>query len=190
MDSLKLPPELDKLLSDLISLRNYLRDDVKFRFNRVNPFVEDLFSWEEKGRKWSGKDCVIYDSATIVGDVEIGNNVWVGPFCNIDGTGKLKIGEGTTIASGCQILTHDTVKSTLSKGRHRYEYSFTSIGKFCFIGTKAVVLRGTTIGDHCLVGACSLINESFPSFSIIVGSPAKRVGEVLLTDNDVELIYY
>ena len=41
----------------------------------------------------------IYDSTTVVGDVKIGENTWIGPFCSIDGGGGLEIGENCDITS-------------------------------------------------------------------------------------------
>lgn len=178
------------LLDELRRLHYELRDFTKKKYNRINPFSEDLFSWEEKGSFWAGKNVVIYDSAAIVGDVEIGDNTWVGPYCDLDGTGKLKIGDFCTIAAGTQILTHDTVRYYLSGGKCEYEHAPTTIGSYCFIGAHSIILKGSSIGNHCLVSANSLVNKSFEDFSIIAGVPAKKIGIVKLVDNKVELEFF
>jgi len=160
------------------------------KYNRVNPFLEDLTDWKEKGRFCTGKNNVtIYDSTTIIGDVQIEDNVWIGPFCILDGSSELLIGEYTSVATGCQILTHDTIRNSLSGGKEPYEQAPVSIGKCCFIGTHSIVLKGTTIGDHCLVSANSVVHGSFEDFSIIGGSPAIKIGEVKLTKRRVRLVY-
>ena len=40
--------------------------------------------------------------------ITLGNDVWVGYFCLIDGSGGLTIGNNVTISSGVHVLTHDS----------------------------------------------------------------------------------
>ena len=47
------------------------------------------------------------------------------------------------------------------------------IGDHCWIGTNAVLLAGTVLGDRCVVGAGSVVTKSFPAGSVIGGVPAK-----------------
>jgi acetyltransferase-like isoleucine patch superfamily enzyme len=166
-----------------------LRDFTKKKYDRVNPFVEDLFDWNEKANYYHSKNTTIYDSATVIGDVKIGENVWIGPHCMIDGTGGLTIGHHCDISVGVKIFTHDTVKRALTGGKHSTEFAPVVIGDCCFIGTDTVILKGVTLGDHCLVGANSLVNKGFPANSIIAGVPARKIGEVVIKNNDVQMIF-
>jgi acetyltransferase-like isoleucine patch superfamily enzyme len=50
------------------------------------------------------------------------------------------------------------------------------IGRDCWIGTKAVILRGTTIGEGSVVGAGSVVRGRFPARSVLAGTPARVVG--------------
>ena len=50
-----------------------------------------------------------------------------------------------------------------------------TIGNNVFIGTKAVILKGTTIGDNCIVGAGSVVRGTFPDGVVIAGNPAKVI---------------
>ena len=182
--------EKTELLRDIRALRSDLRDYTKAKYNRVNPFCEDIFDWKEKGKFCGGKDVTVYDSTTIIGDVQIGDKTWIGPFCMLDGSGSLKIGRNCSISTGVQILTHDTVKWALSGGKCGYEYGSSTIGDCCFIGTNSVILKDVKIGNHCLVGANSFVNKSFEDFAIIIGSPAKKVGRVEFEGDDVNLKYF
>lgn len=118
--------------------------------------------------------------AWILGNPEIGERVWIGAFCLIDGLhATLKIGRGTDISSGAKILTHSTVQRCISENRYpKVDSAPTEIGEFCFIGTNAVVLKGCNIGHHSVIGAGAVVLEDtkIPPYSLVVGIPAKIVG--------------
>jgi len=178
--------ERQKLLfQDLKKLQNELREETYAKHKRINPFYEDLCDWKERGFFWSkNRNVTIYNSATIVGDVIIGDNTWIGSFVSLDGTGGLEIGDNCSISSGCQILSHDTVFWALSGGKKDYSYAKTKIGNRCFLGTHSIVTKGVSIGDESVVGAGAVITKSFPSNSIIVGVPGKLVGKTIVSDID------
>lgn len=173
-----------QLWEDLRALHYGLRDSTREKFGRVNPFYEDLFDWKERGHYWTGEDNVtIYNSTTIVGDVRIGKNTWIGPFCALDGMGGLEIGEHCSIATGTIILTHDTVKWTVSGGRAAREYSPVKIGNYCFLAVGVTVARGVTIGDHSVVAAGAVVVRDVPSYSLAVGAPARVVARIHIGDD-------
>jgi hypothetical protein len=93
---------LEKLMNDLRTLHYHLRGETFKKYKRINPFCEDLFDWKERGAFWlkQNKGVTIYNTTTLVGDVEIGENTWIGPFCALDGTGGLSIGKNCSISSG------------------------------------------------------------------------------------------
>lgn len=181
---------LNQLRADLRALHEALRDETRERYGRINPFAEDLFEWRERGDYWTQDDrgVTIYNSTTVVGDVTIGANSWIGPFCSLDGTGGLTIGEHCSISAGCHLVSHDTVRWALSGGRQPYEYGPITIGDHCFLGLHVVVTRGITIGDQCLVTAGAVVTRDLPARSIAAGVPARVVGEVRVSDDgEVEL---
>jgi acetyltransferase-like isoleucine patch superfamily enzyme len=175
---------LTALWGDLRRLREHLRERTRLDYGRLNPFYEDLFEWKERGAYWLGEDkgVTIYNSTTVVGDVSIGKNTWVGPFCSLDGTGGLRIGKNCSISAGCQLLSHDTVKWALSGGREAYEYAPVSVGDCCFLGVHAVVVKGVSIGKHCLVAAGAVVTRDVPDYSIVAGVPARVIGAVRVAE--------
>lgn len=118
--------------------------------------------------------------AWIAGNPEIAENVWIGAFCLIDSLyAPLKIGRGVNVSSGAQILTHSTVRRCVSEKRYaQIESAPTEIGEFCFIGTNAVVLKGSKVGHHSVIGAGAVVAENsvIPPYSLVVGVPAKVIG--------------
>ena len=164
----------------------------KKRYCRINPTNEDLTNWKFKGEFIFGKNknITVYDSSSISGDVEVGENTWIGPFTAVDGTKPVKIGSYCSISSGVNIVSHDSVKWALSGGRLPYDSMPITIGNNCFIGTKAFIGKGVCLGDHCLVAAHAVVTTSFIERSIIAGIPAKKIGEVIVKSDSIELKYY
>ena len=160
-------------------IRNFisqLDDETLYNYGRLNPFYENLSDWKQRGNKWNGSNNItIYNSTTIVGDVLIGEHTWVGPFCSLDGSGGLKIGEYCSVSASVHILTHDTVDWATSGGQKPYRYAQTAIGDNCFIGTGSIILPGVTLGKKCVVGAGSVVNCSFPDGCRIAGVPARLI---------------
>jgi acetyltransferase-like isoleucine patch superfamily enzyme len=76
---------------------------------------------------------------------------------------RLHIGDGTYLAFDSVIFTHD-----MSRALH----ADTHVGRNCFIGARAVIMPGVTVGDHCIVEAASVVTEHVPRGSIVAGNPA------------------
>lgn len=184
-----LDPELAALWRDLRALREALRMHTKERHHRLNPLAEDLFDWKEKGAFAGGREVTIYESATVIGNVKIGDHSWIGPFCLLDGSGGLSIGHHCSVSTGVQILTHDTARWALSGGISPYERSSVLIGDCCFLGTHAVITRGVTVGPRVLVAAGAVVTRDVPPNTIVGGVPARPIGRVVVSEREVELVY-
>ncbi|MBC7864469.1 MAG: acyltransferase [Bacteroidia bacterium] len=191
-DSFSSNPKRAELLKGLFDLQHSLRELTLRDFKRVNPLQEDLTDWKERGEFLfgKGKNITVYNSATVAGDVKVGENTWIGPYVELDGSGGLEIGDFCSISLGVNITTHDTVKWALSGGKMSYERAPVKIGNYCFIGTQAFIAKGITIGDHVLVGAGAVVTKDLPDFSIAAGVPAKIIGKVILENNTVTLEYF
>ncbi|MCL2827565.1 MAG: acyltransferase [Oscillospiraceae bacterium] len=183
--------DLKKLLLEVGRLNDALHCYTKQTYNRINPLNENLIDWKEKGKLISGYDnTTIYESCTIIGDVALGDNCWVGPFTILDGGGGLTIGASVTIAAGAMIYTHDTLKHTLSNGKAPYDYRPVVIEDNCFIGSQAIILKGSHIGHHSLISANALVRGDVPPYSIVAGSPATIVGKIQVEGDAVTLVYH
>ena len=115
--------------------------------------------------------------AWIAGNPEIGDDVWIGAFCVIDGSGGLTIGNGCDISAGAHIYTHSTVKRAITEGTAEIARNRTNIGAHCHLGANSVVLMGCNIGHHSIVGAGAVVIEGTdaPPYSLLVGVPARII---------------
>ncbi|MGE0561441.1 MAG: DapH/DapD/GlmU-related protein [Flavobacteriales bacterium] len=129
--------------------------------------------------------------------IDVKDSVWVGYNCHLDGIGGITIQNGVNIASHTCIYTHSSQNSIRLLGEHFIEIPAeerigyflepVKIDEYTFIGTSCVILPGTTIGKGCIIGAGSVVKGDFPDYSIVVGNPAKIVGDTRVVDKDLFL---
>tara|TARA_B110000037_G_scaffold220367_2_gene288096 strand:+ start:41556 stop:42140 length:585 start_codon:yes stop_codon:yes gene_type:complete len=182
--------ESAKTLAELRDLHADLFKAFKQQFDRSLPFTDEVFDrWKRATDLGWGKKSSVYDSAYVFGDTKVGENTWVGPFTIIDGSGGLSIGDHCTISGGVHIYTHSNLKQTLSGGKLPIDRESVSIGSCTYIAPQSIIGMGIRIGDHCVIAANSFVNTSFPSHAIIAGNPAKQIGRVVITEDDISFDY-
>ncbi|WP_394261217.1 gamma carbonic anhydrase family protein [Moraxella boevrei] len=123
----------------------------------------------------------IADSAQVIGDVVLGDNVsvWFGAIIRGDNC-TIHIGDNTNIQENCVIHTDADIPVHIGKGvtvGHLAMLHGCSIGDNSLIGIGAVVLNHANIGKNCIIGANALVTEKMqiPDNSVVMGSPAKVV---------------
>jgi acetyltransferase-like isoleucine patch superfamily enzyme len=161
-------------------LRWYLRKATGYQkrdWNRTLPFGESVSDrWSKAKFLGFGDKSSIYDSAIVFGDVEVGENTWIGPNVVLDGSGaKLRIGSFCSISAGVQIYTHNSVAWSLSGGNALADIDEVTIGNNCYIGPNVVIAKGVQIGDGTIIGANSFVNTNLPPNTKAWGIPAKIV---------------
>ncbi len=171
----------EALVGQLRDAYRQLREETRQRWRRDLPLEELLFDrWERASSLGFGEGASIYHNSYVYGDVAVGKKTWIGPYTLLDGTGGLVIGDHCSISSGVQIYTHDTAQWALSGGQAEADRAPVSIGSCCYIGSQSVVAKGVTIGDHCVIGACSFVNRDIPPYTMAFGVPCRSVGRVEL----------
>jgi len=166
--------------------------ELQAQFNRSLPFQDALFDrWERAQRLGFGEGTSIYNSAIMMGSVTVGKHTWIGPNTLLDGTGGgLSIGSHCSISAGVHIYTHNTVQRCLTLGQAETAKATVSIGDGVYIGAQSIVREGVTIGNRVVIGANSFVNKDIPDNTIVAGSPAKVVGQVIIhPDGSAECRY-
>ena len=112
----------------------------------------------------------------INGKPEIGKNVYIGGFSEINSKGaKIKIGRNCDIASFVSINVADSHLKTIGKAKKISKKNIT-IEKNVFIGSHSVILGGTIIKKNSVVAAGTVLRgEKIPEYSLAIGNPVKII---------------
>jgi acetyltransferase-like isoleucine patch superfamily enzyme len=106
--------------------------------------------------------------------ISVGEGTVINRNCRLDGRGGLAIGRHVSISPECYLLTasHD------AQSQHFVAFGKPiQIGDRVWLGTRAMVLPGITLGDGAVLGAASVATKDIPAFQMAVGQPAKVIAE-------------
>jgi len=106
--------------------------------------------------------------------IVIGDHTVVNEGCHLDGRGGLVIGNNVSISAGTWIVTdeHD-----INDPRFPEILAPVTIGDYVFVGSKAMILPGITIGRGAVVGAGAVVTKDVDPFEIVGGVPARAIGQ-------------
>ena len=93
----------------------------------------------------------------------------------IDCTNTVTIGDFSTFAGlQSQIMTH-----SLDIEQNRQRSAPVRIGEYCFVGTNCVILGGSELPHHCVLGAKSLLNKKMEQpYHLYGGVPAEPLKQL------------
>lgn len=150
-----------------------------FSFLKI-PFLNRYSSYWYRKLGVKGTNYRISNSLKLIGDyslLELGNQSEINAESFILAKDKVVIGNNSTLAYQVTILTSANPNGPHNKLAKIYP-KMTSpviIGKNSWIGARAIVLPGVTIGDFCVVAAGSVVTKDIPDYSVVAGIPAKLI---------------
>ena len=109
------------------------------------------------------------------GLVEIGAKTVMGQECTISAYQRVRIGEQCVIADRAMFIDFDhgvvEVERPIRKqGIYKRDVE---VGSNVWIGYGACVLRGTTVGDNCIIGTSTVVTKDIVANAVVAGAPAK-----------------
>lgn len=119
-----------------------------------------------------GEECNICDGVFVENDVKIGDRVTV--KCGV------QIWDGITIENDVFIGPNATLTNDPFPRSKKYPDVFpkTLLKRNCSLGANCTILPGLTIGENAMVGAGAVVTKDVPDHAIVVGNPARIVGDV------------
>ena len=103
-------------------------------------------------------------------NVTIGDNCCIGDSAVLYSLGPIVLHCGATIAQEAYLCTasHD-----FSQQAYPLLLSPIVIGENSFVGARAFILPGITVGSHSVIGACSVVTRSVAPHLTVAGNPAR-----------------
>lgn len=131
---------------------------INFLRYRIRKFLMEEITLDDHIKRGMivGENCSIMDGSTF----DYGH-------CNL-----ITIGNNVTIAPQAYLLAHDA--ST------KRDLGYTKIGRIdikdnVFIGARALIMPGVTIGENSIVAAGSVVTKDVKPNTVVAGNPAKEI---------------
>lgn len=174
---------IHKLRNELGHLGSNARISIPIQtYGLENVFIGDNFDCGErlKLRTFSEWQGVKYSPK-----ITIGNNVCIQSDCHISAINSVEIGDNVLMASFVYISDHQhgmldysDIRSTPPILRNLSSKGPVRIGNGVWIGEKATILPGVTIGECSIIGANSVVTKDIPPYCIACGNPAKVIKSI------------
>ena len=91
------------------------------------------------------------------GKISVGDHVFINDGTMLNSRCKITIGDRTLIGQNVLIYDHDHDYHSLERIRDNFLLGKVEIGKDVWIGSNAIILRGSKIGNGAVIGAGSVI---------------------------------
>jgi maltose O-acetyltransferase len=104
-------------------------------------------------------------------ELTIGPRTFVNYGCSFAATARVVIGADCLFGPYVNITDNDF--HDLRDRRRQPEAQPVTIGDHAWIGTRAIILPGVTIGDGAVVGAGSVVTKDVPPNGVVAGNPAR-----------------
>jgi acetyltransferase-like isoleucine patch superfamily enzyme len=126
-----------------------------------------------------GDGCVCHWNADLKSpeNIALGNGVVIGLNVSIGALSPVRIGDhvrisrdvmiesaGLDFTDGCPPYQHVSLPIVIEEG--------------VWIGARALILGGVTVGAYSVIAAGAVVTRSIPAFSIVAGVPARVIGTI------------
>ena len=113
------------------------------------------------------------------GNIVIGEDTIIGDHAFLDGRASLTIGNHVAFASSVMVYNaqHD-----IDDENFRPVEKPVVIEDYVFVGPRAIILPGVTIGKGAIVAAGAVVTKDVPPLTVVGGVPAKKLRKRKLID--------
>jgi len=116
--------------------------------------------------------------------ITIGHDSLIGSNSFLDGRAPLTIGSHTSLASDVMIYNDEHDINSADFGN---SFGPVNIKDYVFIGPRAIILPGITIGRGAIVAAGAIVTKDIPDFEVWGGVPAKKISDRKLNNPQYKL---
>lgn len=131
-----------------------------------------------------GDNCYIHSSVLLSNpeNISIGDYVHIQPNCQFYGQGGgIHIGDGTIFSTEICIFARNHMYDGEDLEYIPYDRRFVerpvNIGNHVWVGARAMIMAGVTVGDGAIIAAGSVVTKDVPPCAVVAGNPARVVKE-------------
>ena len=157
---------------------------MRFLKRQIRKVLSFFIRRRKKNLAQCGENVVIGKNCTFLGNVECGNHIFINDGAYFVSTrAKLIIKDHCVFGPNVTIYTGD--HATRVVGKHIIDVTDADkdmldakldqdvvIEEGCWIGTRAIILKGVRIGKGSVVGAGAVVTKDVPDYSIYLGIPS------------------
>lgn len=144
--------------------------------NRIKRKIKGDIPFKRKGNNVHIQEGTAFYSRE---NIEIGDNVYIGPKNIFFGYGGISVGSGSILAHNVEIHTrnHNYDSEDLESIPYDkvYVYKPVVIEENVWIGAHVKISPGVTIGEGSVIGLGAVVTKDIPPYSIAGGNPAKVI---------------
>ena len=165
----------------------YTRDELeKIGFKSIgsNVLISCKASIYGAGRMSIGSNVRIDDFCILSGNITLGNNIHISAYCALYGAEGIEFEDYTgisarsTIYSAMDDFSGDYLVGPIHpEGTIHVTGGKVTVKAYTQIGANVLIFPNLTIGEGCVVGACSMVRKDLDPWGIYYGLPVKRMKE-------------
>lgn len=110
--------------------------------------------------------------------VEIGDHVYINEAVRFDNHEWVRIGDNASIGQEVMFVTSSHHAGSAHGRAGQLSYEPITVGRACWIGARAMILPGVTVGEGCLIAAGAVVASDCAPHGLYGGVPARRVHEL------------
>ena len=118
-----------------------------------------------------GPRCSLGQNVVVMPGTKLGTNVKVQN--NVSIYEGVELEDDVFCGPSCVFTNVSTPRSHVSR---KHEYRRTLVRRGASIGANATIVCGITLGEYAFIGAGAVVTSDVPSYALMVGVPARRVG--------------
>lgn len=105
--------------------------------------------------------------------LQIGDHSWIDGNVCLYSVDDIRIGSNAVVSEGAFLCTasHDIRSSTFE-----LKTAPIAVGDMAWIGARAIVLPGVTIGTGAVIAAGAVVTKDVAPWTVVGGNPAREIG--------------
>jgi acetyltransferase-like isoleucine patch superfamily enzyme len=116
-------------------------------------------------------------------ELVIGDDTFVGHDCRFDVAASIRVGRHCLLAGGTRVADHDghpldAADRRAGKPEPPASVRPVVIGDDVWVGARATILKGVTVGDRAVIAAEAVVVKDVPPDVVVAGNPARVVKQL------------